>query len=816
MANINVTVQGGAVIGVQVGEQTLAAVNSANAAAASAETAEASADLAAIARDVATTAGPHYPSIAAGEAATAVNDSFAVAPGDGSVTWYRRTSGGSVALFAAPTAATQAKLSTRLGIPALAVGGVAYASDVDAYYTYDAASTATADGWGVIAPNVGGGRWVLSSAGVTVRARGGTLDDTPNLTAAANAMANLGRKLFCFDPLYRHNTRWVWPVDKSLHLVSQRSTRFRGFLTPDGDVTNAPWYCGPGGAALIQASTVSAANQVTTYTLQIAHAPSVGQWLRVRDNPSGDGFTGSTFRVMGVSGTGPFTVTVDRPVRFGLQSGDAADIFATIPVGHRVEGYPTIDGSGTRLIEFICVAGCDLELNLHAGNVTDVAGSFDTFGIDNRIRGTVTKELGSPCLDGFFLESQENSVCDLTVKGFSAGRGVTMFHCIRCIDRSLVTGCQHGVVIGGYTSYGSLECQALGQYDANTVDGISVINGSISTQVRPISARYNPINLRIGDAAGGTVQNTIAAGDFAAATQWGILVEATTSGTALETVDTSDSQGGIVTNGAPLTFASHIHSGFVSSSRFILFNNNGDIFGSAISYNVTVTGQNLTRLTGAGARTTIRGGAFNAGSGCNLFDQANGTLNIGAVKGVTSGGFAISSAGGRAVLSQETDFSGCAAPFTGTGIFERPAVRLADVLGATVTTAVTTEETLKTTTVTPYAVVVGEVLEFSARGTTAANANGKTIRLKFGGQLLVEGAGGNDTDWSVRARVNVTSPTAQEYEAVLTIGGSTTTAVGALTVDVTNNPAVTVTGQNAVASAGDIGSNALAVVRSRL
>ena len=66
------------------------------------------------ARDVALTAGPHYVSIAAGEGETITGQTFAVAPSDGSVKWYRRTGGGSTEIFelatlgffSAPTAAS--------------------------------------------------------------------------------------------------------------------------------------------------------------------------------------------------------------------------------------------------------------------------------------------------------------------------------------------------------------------------------------------------------------------------------------------------------------------------------------------------------------------------------------------------------------------------------------------------------------------------------------------------------------------------------------------------------------------------------------
>lgn len=57
------------------------------------------ADRAETARDVAVNVGPYFATIAAGEAATAVDATFTVAPGDGTVKWYRRTIGGSAEIF---------------------------------------------------------------------------------------------------------------------------------------------------------------------------------------------------------------------------------------------------------------------------------------------------------------------------------------------------------------------------------------------------------------------------------------------------------------------------------------------------------------------------------------------------------------------------------------------------------------------------------------------------------------------------------------------------------------------------------------------
>lgn len=80
----------------QMGENTAEATRQAGIASAAAVTAE-------TARDVATSSGPFYTSVALGQAATTNGQEFAVAPGDGTVSWYRRTVSSSTLLFSIAT-----------------------------------------------------------------------------------------------------------------------------------------------------------------------------------------------------------------------------------------------------------------------------------------------------------------------------------------------------------------------------------------------------------------------------------------------------------------------------------------------------------------------------------------------------------------------------------------------------------------------------------------------------------------------------------------------------------------------------------------
>jgi len=127
----------------------------------------------------------------------------------------------------------------------------------------------------------------------------------------------------------------------------------------------------------------------------------------------------------------------------------------------------------------------------------------------------------------------------------------------------------------------------------------------------------------------------------------------------------------------------------------------------------------------------------------------------------------------------------------------------------TSTTAVTTEEVLATYTL-PAATVAadGKGVRVIASGTTAANANTKTIRLKLGGTTYATNA-------------VTTAPNASAWEAEFTIlrsGAATAVAVGKAVFTATsegiqrgtgtptwaNTNAIEVTGQNGTASAGDI------------
>ena len=132
------------------------------------------------------------------------------------------------------------------------------------------------------------------------------------------------------------------------------------------------------------------------------------------------------------------------------------------------------------------------------------------------------------------------------------------------------------------------------------------------------------------------------------------------------------------------------------------------------------------------------------------------------------------------------------------------------------TTAVTTEEDLNSVIVPANVLQVNERgLRISAWGTSAANNNIKTIRAKFGSATLITNNVNdrpNGEVWSVDAMVFRTASNVQRSRATMqagaveqspTDGSHTETDTAAITIKIT--------GQNNVASAGDITCRGLVV-----
>ncbi|TXH84843.1 MAG: hypothetical protein E6Q77_01800 [Rhizobium sp.] len=126
-------------------------------------------------------------------------------------------------------------------------------------------------------------------------------------------------------------------------------------------------------------------------------------------------------------------------------------------------------------------------------------------------------------------------------------------------------------------------------------------------------------------------------------------------------------------------------------------------------------------------------------------------------------------------------------------------------LGSAATTAVTTLEDLMTYTIPANTLRTNQRVRIIAWGTTAANANAKTVRLHFGGTSIGGTLPTNATPWRLEGNVYITGSNTQKYERTGAAQGiAMSVANGSLTETDTSNIVVKVSGQNGTASAGDI------------
>lgn len=135
------------------------------------------------------------------------------------------------------------------------------------------------------------------------------------------------------------------------------------------------------------------------------------------------------------------------------------------------------------------------------------------------------------------------------------------------------------------------------------------------------------------------------------------------------------------------------------------------------------------------------------------------------------------------------------------------------------TGANTTETTLQSLTLPAYGLNYdGQEISARAAGTTAANANVKTVRLKVGGTtvlaLVIDPGEAAAKDWWAEARITRLSASAVRVDARGGYDGSNLVVTGtaSLAVDLTAAATVLVSGQNGTASASDITSRRLALV----
>lgn len=715
--------------------------------------------------------------------------------------------------------------------------GVAYVwvAEVEATYRWDAASVLTADGWGIISATGGGtGRWIAISSSLSFFPASGGGSETSRLTALMRSASTLGFTAWMRDGTFTFATSPTIPRTGCVLKMSPGTRIVSTLPTSPETPANAIFYSTPGAADIT--TTVAAANTINTNSVRSTVNIPAGYDCRIIDNDPANRFRGSTYRVLSSTlNSGSYVLVLDRPVLTQFSTGDEIVAWAAgIPRNFILQGNGAwISGTGTRFMELICTAGYDVrDLNFQPGAGIKSICSMDSCGHDNHYSGLFadnkfvvsgTLQTGV-CENGGLLETQEGSSISGSIFRNMLNDGVRLLNCESPRVDVEATGCAYGIVIGGEGGdhMGTNNARIRGRYNGNTTQGIAIIEGSRNTDI-DAEARFNPINLQIGDSSGGTVTGTMVSGLFDYGSAISISVASATAGTVFRDIDTSNSIVGISTGTADHYFAgTWEHTGATTTNVLLLAG--GRAWVDAVNFNLTGSAASFVRATGAG-RMFVARGYVTGPTGSNLF-QAADTSKItigGGVVAVVAGGQGVNVESGATVeFLAGSDFTGCALESGGTGTALVATRRLNRQGGNVGTTAVTTEETLRNYAMPGGTLKPGQKVIIRGAGTMANNANTKALRVRIGAggsgsgtaafavALTISVAG----QWSFEVVIESISSNVQKVSSRVLNQAAETTSVIGLTETDGNTLNLALTGQNGTANANDLVVNVFEVIQT--
>jgi hypothetical protein len=171
----------------------------------------------------------------------------------------------------------------------------------------------------------------------------------------------------------------------------------------------------------------------------------------------------SVYIVLSVSGAGPYTITLDRPLFRDFSSADKVFIVTSRPENIHIDGQNMLmSGETNRYIEFAMAYNCTVENirldgSLGTSEVNDYLAAFDAGGVGNTFRNMIvdgTAINSGACLA---LESNERSVIESCALSNNLSTGVLLLDCWNCkVLKSQAYSCEvAGIRVSGETVGGS-------------------------------------------------------------------------------------------------------------------------------------------------------------------------------------------------------------------------------------------------------------------------------------------------------------------------------------------------------------------------
>lgn len=257
----------------------------------------------------------------------------------------------------------------------------------------------------------------MNSAGgvlgeIRVRPLGQGQDDAPRLRQAAVDIA--GQAALTLLPGLAGEP-WLiksrWDIPNGTVIRGTESTRIIQQLPSVGDPRDAGLLAvGVYGALTTLAADPALGSNTVSTEVEAGSVVQAGDWIIIKRAATA-GFRGALYRALAVSGSGPYTITLDRPLSFVFKAGDDVNVMPRIVRGIRIEGNGmTMSGTGARYVELIHgVTDChvsNIRFDPLDGSVSERLLSFDIASFNNCAEGLVGDGGGVTTI-GYSVEAGE-------------------------------------------------------------------------------------------------------------------------------------------------------------------------------------------------------------------------------------------------------------------------------------------------------------------------------------------------------------------------------------------------------------------------
>jgi hypothetical protein len=202
-------------------------------------------------------------------------------------------------------------------------------------------------------------------------------------------------------------TTWLMPSRLTLRGTDQ-TTIIQKLPFGSGDALQAGFAAS--GKSSVNAK-VAANAVLCSQQLSITTSVAIGTYIAVIRNLPG-GFRQATYQVLGISGSGPYTVQLDHSIHYAFQAGDSINIMSAPVLDICIEGNGmTMAGTGSRYIELVHSAVncyvCDINFSSSEGYVSERLMSFDEAAYNCHAQGLIG-DGGSTATTGYSFEGAEN------------------------------------------------------------------------------------------------------------------------------------------------------------------------------------------------------------------------------------------------------------------------------------------------------------------------------------------------------------------------------------------------------------------------